>query len=70
VFRPRRSRPPFASFIDWTDYRVDSPFRAAPYARAPWRRRRTHPLVKLLVVLAVIWVVNRVLRGRRDSAWF
>lgn len=70
MFRPHRPRSPFADFIDWTDYRVDGPFGAARYARAPWRRRRTHPLVKLLMVLALIWFVNRLMRGRRDSAWF
>jgi hypothetical protein len=68
VFRPTGRRSPFADFIDWTDYRFDGPLRA--HAAPPWARRRQHPLIRALIVLAVIWVVARLIRGRRSSSWF
>jgi hypothetical protein len=68
VFRPHARRSPFADFIDWTDYRFDGPMRHQP--RAPWGQRRRHPLVRVLVILAIIWFVARLLRNRRASSWF
>jgi hypothetical protein len=67
VFRPRYRQAPFADPINWTGYRFEGHPRR-PFAR-PYSRRR-HPLVRALVVLAVIWVAMRLLRGRRYSSWF
>ena len=68
VFRPHTRRPAFADFINWTDYRFDGPMRH----RGPqsWGQRRRHPLLKILLVLAIIFVVARLIRGRRSSSWF
>jgi hypothetical protein len=68
VFRPYSRRSRFADFIDWTDYRFDGPMR--PRVGRPWTRRRQHPLVRFLLLLAIIWVVVQVIRGRRASRWF
>jgi hypothetical protein len=69
VFRPHQRRSPFAPFIDWTDYRFDGPLRR-PQVGAPWGYRRRHPVLRALVILAIIWVVTRLVRGRRSSGWF
>jgi len=67
VFNHERRRSPFADFIDWTDYRFDGPMRHRPsFARAG---RRRHPFVRILILLAIIWVVTRIIRGRRSSNW-
>jgi len=65
VFRPHTRRSPF---IDWTDYRFDGPLRQRAYP--PWGYRRRHPLLRFLVLLAIVWAVMRLIRGRRSSSWF
>jgi hypothetical protein len=68
VYRPHNRRSPFADFIDWNDYRFDGPLRR--HAAPGWGYRRRHPLLRFLVVLAIVWVVARLIRGRRYSSWF
>ncbi|HTM02692.1 MAG TPA: hypothetical protein VL173_04240 [Vicinamibacterales bacterium] len=74
MFRPRGyRRSPFADFINWTDYRFEGPTGRRvhqPWGAAPWQRRRTHPLLRILAFLAIAYVVTRLIRGRRSSTWF
>ena len=66
VFRPYSRRSRYAP-IDWHDYRFHGPMRAA--AR-PWGyRRRQHPLLRILIFLAIVWAVTRLIRGSRSSNW-
>ena len=78
MFHHRRRRHPLADVFDWTDYRVGgmpplhSHFGPA-FGRgfSPWRARRRSPLVRLLiglaVVVAVVYVIQRLTSSRRDS---
>jgi len=68
VFSPHNRRSPFADFIDWNDYRFDEPLR--PRVGPQWGARRRHPLLRFLVLLAIVWMVARLIRGRRYSSWF
>jgi hypothetical protein len=36
---------------------------------AAWGYRRRHPLLRILAILAIFWVVTRLIRGRSTS-WF
>jgi len=67
VIRPHHRRSPLADFIDWNDYRIDGLMGGR--ARPAWGRRRTHPLLRIVVILAVVWFVGRLLRGNRRSGW-
>jgi hypothetical protein len=68
VFSPRQRRSPLTPFIDWTDYRFEGPLRRH-HAGPRWGYRR-HPLLRVLFILALIWVVARLVRGRRHTGWF
>ena len=68
MYRPDSRRSPFADFIDWNDYRFDGPMR--PHVGPQWGARRRHPLLRILVLLAIVWMVARLIRGRRYSGWF
>jgi hypothetical protein len=68
VFRSRFHGTRPADFIDWRDYRIHGPLRRRP--AVPWGYRRRHPLLRILVVLAIVWVVTRLLGRRRSSSWF
>jgi hypothetical protein len=55
MFRQRYRRPPFADFINWTDYRWDPAPRAGGPIHAPWDRPRQFGLGQLILAgLAVL----------------
>jgi len=41
-----------------------------PRGGQPWGSRRRHPLLRMVVLLAIVWMVARLIRGRRSSGWF
>jgi len=70
VFRQHYRRSRFADFNNWNDYRFEGPFRPRVRAHGWGYRRRRHPLLRFLILVAIVWAVARLVRGRRYSGWF
>jgi hypothetical protein len=75
VFRPRHRRHPFADFIPWSDYRVAGlPRPIRPYSGSPWGGRRRHQLGRVLVglaiLVAVVYLLQRLTGRNRNANWF
>ena len=78
-----RHRHPLADFIPWSDYRVNGMPPPIPglgrgfgygFGRGPWGYRRRSQLGRLLVglaiLVAVIYLFQRLVNPRNRSAWF
>jgi hypothetical protein len=76
VFHNRRRQHPFAGFIPWNDYQVGGMPPPLPHlGGGPWgRRRQRHQLGRVLlgiaIVLAVIYLVQRLSGSRNRTSWF
>jgi hypothetical protein len=76
VFRQRHRRSPFADFIPWNDYRVAGaprPFCQSPFGGGWGSRRRSRlgqMLIGLAIIVAVVYVIQRLVSPRNRSAWF
>ena len=68
VAAQRRALPPGGPVTG--DYRFEGPFRPRVRAHGWGYRRRRHPLLRFLVLVAIVWAVARLVRGRRYSGWF
>jgi len=68
--RPRRP-PPFADFINWTDYRWDSPWQGASTAPRPWGHqqpgRRGYSFLQVLLAGLAVVVGVKLMSSLRNS---
>jgi hypothetical protein len=70
--RPRRP-PPFADFINWTDYRWDnSPWRGAAAGPRPWGRphprQREYSFLQILLAGIAVVLGVKLMSSLRNSA--
>ena len=76
MYRHRQRRHPFADFIPWNDYRMSGmPPPLRPPFGGPWAgRRRRHQLGRMLVglaiIVAVVYLLQRLAGRDRNANWF
>jgi len=66
MFRHRQRRPPFADFINWTDYHWDPVPRPQGPIRGPWRQPGQFGIGQLLLAGLVVLLGAKVFSAYRN----